>query len=107
MTTRGRATPSGGWRLKWVADDSVPHALRGRLSRILEKTSNRELLGCGATTILLIVGWAATVLTFVAVGLLGLNVHALGAAEGLDAGFLALAVLLLAVTFGCLGASVT
>jgi hypothetical protein len=80
------------------------HAWRGRLSRRSEISSSAEVGGCGVTTSLL--GLAATFLTLAGAFLLGLTVAALVAPVDLGTGFLGLAVFLVAVTFGGLGASV-
>jgi hypothetical protein len=50
---------------------------------------------------------AVTVLKLAAASFFGLTVAALGAAVVLGSGFLGLAVLLVAVTFGCMDATVT
>jgi hypothetical protein len=68
-------------------------------------SSSAELGGCGVTTRLL--GLAAAGLTLAGAFLVGLTVAALVAAVDLGTGFLGLAVFLVAVTFGGLGASVT
>ena len=52
-------------------------------------------------------GLSATVLTLAAAFVLGFILAGLGAGVGLGSGFLGLAVLLVAVTCGCLGVSVT
>jgi len=59
------------------------------------------------TTRLGVVGVAAAVLTLVAAFFLDFLAARLGAAVDLGLGFLGLAVSLVAVTIGCLGASVT
>lgn len=56
---------------------------------------------------LVVEGLSATVLTLVATFFLGFTVTALGTAVGLGSGFLGLAVFLVEVSFGCMGASVT
>jgi hypothetical protein len=68
-------------------------------------SSSEEVGGCEVTTRLL--GLASTVLTFASAFLLGLTVAALVSAVDLGTGFLDLAVFLVAVAFGGLGASVT
>jgi hypothetical protein len=62
---------------------------------------------CEGATRLGVEGLAAAVLTLVAAFLLALPVARLAAAVGLGSGFLGLAVSLVAVTMGCIGASVT
>jgi hypothetical protein len=85
---------------------SSTHAWRARLSRRSEKSSRTEA-GRGVTTRSLVWDQAATVLTLADAFLVGLEEVALAAAAGLGAGFLGLAVFLVAITFGCSGASVT
>jgi hypothetical protein len=70
-------------------------------------SSSAEVGGCGFTAILLVLGLAPTVLTLAGAILLDLTVATLVVAVGLGTGFLGLAVFLVAVTFGCSGASVT
>jgi hypothetical protein len=54
-----------------------------------------------------VVGLSVTVLTLATAFCLGFTVAVLGAAVGLGSGFFGLAVILLAVTLGCLGVTVT
>ena len=53
-----------------------------------------------------VVGLAAAILTFAAAFFLGFPATGLGATVDLGSGFLGLAVILVDVTLGCLGASV-
>jgi hypothetical protein len=86
---------------------SSTHASWGRLLRRLEIPLSGELVGCGFATRLFAVGLAAAIFTLVAAVFLDLTVATLGAAVVLGSDFLGLAVFLVAVTFGCLGACVT
>jgi hypothetical protein len=70
-------------------------------------SSRTEAVHCGVITRLLVWDLAATVLTLADAFLEGLADLALMAAAGLCAGFLGLDVFLVAVMFGCSGASVT
>ena len=64
------------------------------------------MVGCEVTS-RAVVGLSATVSTLAATFFFGFTVAGLGAAVGLGAGFLGLAVFLVTVTFSCLGAFVT
>jgi uncharacterized membrane protein len=79
----------------------------GRTSRISEISSRGLVELWVGTTSLGLVGLAAADWALAAAFFLGFTVAGLGSAAALDSGLLALAVLLVAVTVGFLGATVT
>jgi hypothetical protein len=86
---------------------SSTHAWIGRTSRRSEISSRGEAGLWVGTTSLGVEGLAAVDWALAAAFFLGFTAAGLGSAVALDSGFLGLAVLLVAVTVGFLGATVT